>query len=194
MKDAGTLTAANWGEKIQTVTAGKVASEMYGGWYEGSIRTNAPADAGKWGVYLMPSVTADGPRAANFGNSSLEIPSTSKNQAAAYAYINYSLRTNDGQVAMLKQFGLVPSLLSALDDPYVSEPQAYWGGQKVWADILATLPKVVPSRGTPFRTDGDAVIRAVQTKYFSGGYPDAKAALDDAAKQIKAATGLPIAG
>jgi lactose/L-arabinose transport system substrate-binding protein len=53
MKDAGTLTAANWGEKIQTVTAGKVASEMYGGWYEGSIRTNAPADAGKWGVYLM---------------------------------------------------------------------------------------------------------------------------------------------
>ena len=37
---------------------------------------------------------------------------------------------------MLKEFGLVPSLLSALDDPFVKEPLPYWGGQAVWADIL----------------------------------------------------------
>jgi lactose/L-arabinose transport system substrate-binding protein len=35
-------------------------------------------------------------------------------------------------------------------------------------------------------------MRAVQTKYLGGGYPDAKAALDDAANQIASATGLPI--
>ena len=54
---------------------------------------------------------------------------------------------------MLKDFGLVPSLISALDDPYVSEGLPYWGGQAVWKDILGTLPKVVPSRGTPFQSD-----------------------------------------
>jgi lactose/L-arabinose transport system substrate-binding protein len=51
----------------------------------------------------------------------------------------------------------------------------------------------VPSRGTAFQTDADAIYKTTQTKYFAGGYPDAKAALDDAAKQIASATGLPIA-
>jgi lactose/L-arabinose transport system substrate-binding protein len=94
---------------------------------------------------------------------------------------------------MLKSFGLVPSLLSAVQDPFVNEPQSYWGGQKVWADILSTLPKIVPARGTAFQTDADAIYKTTQTKYFAGGYPDAKAALDDAANQIASATGLPIA-
>ncbi len=193
MKDAGTLTAANWEEKIQADTAGKAASQMYGGWYEGTVRSTSPDLKGKWGVYRMPSLTADGPHAANLGGSSLAISATSANKEAAWTYVNYALGTNEGQVTMLKQFGLVPSLLSAVQDPFISEAQPYWGGQKVWSDILATLPKIVPSRGTAFQSDADAIYKATQTKFFAGGYPDAKAALDDAAKQIASATGLPIA-
>ena len=193
MKDAGTLTAAIWDEKIQANTAGKVASQMYGGWYEGTIRSGSPDLSGKWGVYMMPSLTPDGPHAANLGGSSLAIAANSQNKEAAWTYINYALGTNEGQVTMLKSFGLVPSLLTAVQDPFVNEPQAYWHDQKVWADILSTLPKIVPSRGTPFQTDADSIYRAAQTKYFAGGYPDAKAALDDAAKQIATATGLPLA-
>ncbi|RWP60831.1 extracellular solute-binding protein [Mesorhizobium sp.] len=192
MKDAGITTSADWGTKITNNTADKVASQMYGGWYEGTIRTESPDGSGKWGVYLMPSLTADGPRAANLGGSSLAITSVSNNKEAAYAYLKYSLATNEGQIAMLKGFGLVPSLISALDAPYVSEGQPYWGGQAVWKDILGTLPKVVPSRGTPFQSDAEIIVRAVQTKYLGGGYPDAKAALDHAASQIASATGLPV--
>lgn len=193
MKDAGTLTAANWEEKIQADTAGKAASQMYGGWYEGTVRSTSPDLKGKWGVYRMPSLTADGPHAANLGGSSLAISATSANKEAAWTYVDYALGTNEGQVTMLKEFGLVPSLLSAVQDPFISEAQPYWGGQKVWSDILATLPKIVPSRGTAFQSDADAIYKATQTKFFAGGYPDAKAALDDAAKQIASATGLPIA-
>jgi lactose/L-arabinose transport system substrate-binding protein len=142
---------------------------------------------------MMPSLTADGPHAANLGGSSLAISANSENKEAAWAYLNYALTTNEGQVTMLKSFGLVPSLLSAVQDPFVSQAQPYWAGQKVWADILSTLPKIVPSRGTQFQTDADAIYKAAQTKYFAGGYPDAKAALDDAAKQIASATGLPVA-
>ncbi|HEY0123123.1 MAG TPA: ABC transporter substrate-binding protein [Rhizobium sp.] len=193
MKDAGTLTAANWDEKIQSNTAGKVATQMYGGWYEGTVRSTSPDLSGKWGVYLMPSMTADGQHAANLGGSSLAIASSSKNKEAAWTYLNYVLGTNEGQVTMLKSFGLVPSLLSAVQDPFVNEPLPYWGGQKVWADILATLPKINPGRGTQYWGDADPIYRAVQTKYLAGGYPDGKAALDDAAQQIASATGLPIA-
>ncbi|SDP25344.1 extracellular solute-binding protein [Phyllobacterium sp. OV277] len=193
MKDAGTLTAANWDEKVQSNTAGTVASQVYGGWYEGTVRTNSPKLTGKWGVYLMPSLTADGPHAANLGGSSLAISNGSQHKEAAWTYLNYTLGTDEGQIAMLKSFGLVPSLLSAEKQPFVSEPQPYWDGQAVWADILGTLPKVVASRGTAFQSDADGIYKATQTKYFAGGYPDAKAALDDAANQIASATGLPIA-
>ncbi|ASS60016.1 extracellular solute-binding protein (plasmid) [Rhizobium leguminosarum] len=193
MKDAGTLTSANWDEKIQANTAGKAASQLYGGWYEGTVRSTSPDLKGKWGVYRMPSLTADGPHAANLGGSSLAISATSANKEAAWKFVNYALGTDEGQITMLKEFGLVPSLLSAEKDPFVNEPQPYWGGQKVWADILATLPKIVPSRGTAFQSDAEAIFKATQTKFFAGGYPDAKAALDDAAKQIASATGLPIA-
>ncbi|MGX9992431.1 extracellular solute-binding protein (plasmid) [Rhizobium sp. Z1P35] len=193
MKDTGTLTAANWDEKIQANTAGKAASQLYGGWYEGTVRSTSPDLKGKWGVYRMPSLTADGPHAANLGGSSLAISATSANKEAAWKFVNYALGTDEGQITMLKEFGLVPSLLSAEKDPFVNEPQPYWGGQKVWADILATLPKIVPSRGTAFQSDAEAIFKATQTKFFAGGYPDAKAALDDAAKQIASATGLPIA-
>jgi len=192
MKDAGIIASADWGGKITNNTAGTAATQMYGGWYEGTVRTESPDGAGNWGVYLMPSLTADGPHAANLGGSSLAITSASKNKEAAYAYVKYTLGTNEGQVTMLKEYGLVPSLISALDDPYVSEGLPYWGGQAVWKDILGTLPKVVPSRGTPFQSDAEAVVRSVQTKYFAGEYADAKAALDDAAGQIAAATGLPV--
>lgn len=193
MKDAGIITAAIWDQKIQANTAGKAASQMYGGWYEGTVRSGSPDLAGKWGVYPMPSLTADGPRAANLGGSSLAISEASENKEAAWKFVEYALTTNEGQVTMLKSFGLVPSLLSAVQDPFVKEPQPYWGGQAVWSDILATLPKIVPARGTAFQADAESIYRAAQTKYFANDYPDAKAALDDAAKQIETATGLPIA-
>ncbi|MCA0049459.1 extracellular solute-binding protein [Mesorhizobium sp. B283B1A] len=192
MKDAGIMSSADWGTKITNNTAGTVATQVYGGWYEGTIRTESAGENGKWGVYLMPSLTSDGPRAANLGGSSLAITSVSKNKEAAYEYLKYTLGTNEGQITMLKEFGLVPSLVSALNDPYVSEGLPYWGGQAVWKDILGTLPKVVPSRGTQFQSDAEIIMRAVQTKYLAGGYADAKAALDDAASQIAAATGLPV--
>ncbi|MCT7378458.1 ABC transporter substrate-binding protein [Chelativorans sp. EGI FJ00035] len=193
MYDAGIITAADWDEKIQANTAGTVASQLYGGWYEGTIRSTSPDLAGKWGVYRMPSVTEDGPRAANLGGSSLAIPNNSDNKEAAWAFVNYALGTNEGQVTMLREYGLVPSLLSALDDPYVKEPLPYWGDQAVWVDILGTLDQVVPSRGTPFFGDADGIMNAVQSQYLNDGFDSAQAAADDAANQIALVTGLPIA-
>jgi lactose/L-arabinose transport system substrate-binding protein len=193
MVDAGTIGSADWGGKIAANNAGTVATQMYGGWYEGTIRSESPDLAGMWGVYQMPSLTADGPRAANLGGSSLAITNASDNKEAAWAYVNYTLGTNDGQVTMLKEYGLVPSLLSALEDPFVQEPHPYWGGQPVWVTILSTLDKIEPARGTPFQADAESIYRATQTAYFNGDYADAQAALDDAANQIAAATGLPIA-
>ena len=109
------MALGDWGGQIQNIKTGAVATSFYGGWYEGTIRSNAPELSGKWGVYDMPAATEGGVRAANWGGSSLAITSASKNKEAAWAYIEYALATNEGQISMLKNRGLVPSLLASLD-------------------------------------------------------------------------------
>lgn len=191
--DAGQVTAADWGEKLTSNNANTVATQMFGGWYEGSIRTNAvPEQAGLWGVYRMPSVSGDGPRAANLGGSALAISNTSENKEAAFAYIAYTLGTVEGQVTMLREYGLVPSLLAAQEDPYVQEPLEFWGGQQVWVDTLATLADVVPMRGTQFYFDANPIIVSVQLEYLNGGYATAQDAVNEMASQISLVTGLPV--
>ncbi len=194
MVDAKLMTAGNFGERVQNLSAGTVASLMSGAWFEGIVRNNAPEDqSGKWGVMAMPTVAEGGVRAANYGGSLLAIAGNSDNKEAAYAYLAYALGTNEGQITMLKDQGLVPSLVSALDDPYVSEPSAFWGDQKVWELVLSRLELIQPMNGTSFFSDADQVLQAVQTKYLNGEYASAQEALDDAAKQVSFATGLPVA-
>jgi len=191
--DAGVVAFGGWNEQIQYIKAGTVAGAMYGAWYEGTIRTNAPDQAGKWGVYLMPASQKGGVRAANIGGSALAIPASSKNKEAAWAFVKYALATTEGQITMLKEYGLVPSYLPTLNDPYVKQPQPYWGNQPIWQLILGTLGKVAPARGTQYFQEARQIMTTIQADFLAGKYKTAKEALDAAARQISQATGLPIA-
>jgi lactose/L-arabinose transport system substrate-binding protein len=194
MKDAGILANGDWGGQIQNIKSSVVATAFYGGWYEGTVRSNTPEQSGKWGVVLMPAGPS-GVRAANWGGSSLAIPASTKNPEAAWAYIEYALATVPGQVSMLKNRGLVPSLLAALDDPFVKAPQPFWGGQAIWSDILGTMKDVHLHRGTQFFDEvRGTIVNKIIIDYLNGKYPSAKAALDTAADQISSTTGLPKAG
>ena len=190
--DAGILNVGGWDEQIQFDKAGAAASQLYGGWYEGTIRSNDPDQSGRWGAYAMPALTAGGNRASNIGGSSLAIASSSPNKAAAWAFVTYALGTDAGQIGMMKYRGLVPSLLSAVNDPYVKQAQPFWGGQTIWADMLATLPHIPPYNATPYFTDARGVMKVVVNDYLDGRYKTAKEALGVAARQIADASGLPI--
>jgi lactose/L-arabinose transport system substrate-binding protein len=191
--DAKVVSTGGWDDQIKYIKAGTVASAMFGAWYEGTIRSNAADQKGKWGVFPMPAAKKGGVRASNLGGSALAIPASSKNKEAAYAFVEHALATAEGQVTMLKQYGLVPSLLSAAKDPYVSEVQPYWTNQRVWKTILDTLGNVPAVRGTQYFQDARQIVVAAQADLVSGKVKTAKEALDNAAKQISAATGLPIA-
>ncbi|UQN09846.1 sugar ABC transporter substrate-binding protein [Deinococcus sp. QL22] len=193
LNDAKVLATGDWGGQITNIKAGKTASAMYGAWYEGTIRTNAADQKGKWGVYLMPASRTGGVRASNLGGSALAIPSSSKNKPAAFAFLQHAVGSTTGQIAMLKTQGLVPSLLAATKDPYVAQGQAFWGNQKVWQTILGTLGDVPQARGTQYFQDARQIMIVVQTDYLNGKYKTAQEALNDAAKKISSATSLSIA-
>jgi lactose/L-arabinose transport system substrate-binding protein len=190
--DTNLFVNGNWDETLQAIKGDTLASAVYGAWYEGSIRTNAPEQSGKWGIYLMPAFEKGGNRTANIGGSSLAVPSASKNPEAALAFINFALGTAEGQIAQLKASGLVPTLPAAVDDPFAQEPQPYWGGEPIWEMVLSTLPDIKPARGTQYFAEADDIMLQIFTEFLNGS-GSAKDALDDAAEQISGATGLPIA-
>ncbi|MDP5218973.1 hypothetical protein Q5Y75_17270 [Ruegeria sp. 2205SS24-7] len=140
----------------------------------------------------MPAVKEGGPRAANLGGSAYVIPAASENPELAFEFLRYSLGTPEGQVRMLREQGLVRSLLAALDDPYVQEPIPFWGDQAVWATVLETLPEIMQVRGTPNYTEAYTTMTWVQLEYLNGGFDTAAEALSEAAQQVSPATGLPV--
>lgn len=189
--DAGILASGGWTEQVQNIKSSTVAGALYGAWFEGSIRNNAPDEAGKWGVYLMPAMRRGGPRAANIGGSALAIPTSSAHKDVAYAFIRYAVAERASQVEMLQDDGLVPAYLPALDDPYVREPVKYWGNQPIWQLILGTLKEIPSTRATEFFAECRPIVATVVGDYLDGRYPSAQACLDEAAQQLSEATGLP---
>ena len=192
--DANVVSIIGWDGAIQAIKNDSLAGAVFGAWYVGTIQSNAPEQEGNWGVYPMPASEEGGVRAANLGGSALAIPASTENPEAAMAFIEYALATTNGQVTMLEDYGLVPSYLPALDAPYVGEEIAYWGGQPIWEDILATLGEIPQARGTQYFQEARQIVTSVLTQYLTeDAYPDAQAAMDDAAQQISSAVGLPIA-
>lgn len=191
--DAGLFMEGDWDGSLQAIKANRLASSVFGAWYEGSIRGNAPELSGKWGVFQLPAFESGGNRAANIGGSSLAIPASSKNPQAALAFINFANGRPDSQITQLKASGLVPTLPEAIQDPYVQQPLPYWGGQKVWEVVLSTLSQIKPARGTQYFAEADNIADGILLAYLKGGSKSAKETLDEAAEQISAATGLPVA-
>lgn len=191
--DAGVMSVGGWNEQLQSIHGSTVAGAMFGAWYEGTVRGTVPEQSGNWGVYRMPAQRPGGKRAANLGGSALAIPSSSRNPKLAWAFIEHALARTPSSVAMLEHEGLVPSYLPSLSDPYVSKPQPFWGGQAIWRLVLETLPEIAPSRSTAFFEEARQIMIVAQADYIAGKHPTAQAALEHAARQISASTGLPLA-
>ena len=193
--DAEVVEIVDWNGAIQAIGNDSLAGAVFGGWYVGTIQASAPDQEGNWGVYPMPASEAGGVRAANLGGSALAVPASSDNPEAAMAFITYELASTEGQVGMLENFGLVPSYLPALEDPYVQEGVPYWGDQAIWEEILATLGEIPQARGTQYFQEARQVVTNTLSQYLTeDAYDSAQAAMDEAADQIAGATGLPIAG
>ncbi|MDZ7703807.1 MAG: sugar ABC transporter substrate-binding protein [Trueperaceae bacterium] len=191
--NADILLPGGWVEQIQYFQNGLEASAFFGAWYTGTIISNAPEQAGLWGVYPTPALEEGGVRAANLGGSALAITTASDNPELAYDFVVNALADTDNQVDILFNYGLVPSYLPVQDAAALEQGVDYFGGQPVWDLLLGTLGDVPPANGTQFFQEARNVMTAVVNDYLNGNYDSAQAALDRAANQIAQATGLPIA-
>ena len=87
--------------------------------------------AGKWGVSLPPAVTPGGLTGAVNGGTYLSVPSSSKNQQTAWAFIDFALGTVEGQKLVYDGGGMFPGFTPMLESEGFVAPSKYFGGQKV---------------------------------------------------------------
>lgn len=182
------VNAKGWDGLVSATKAGKAAAQPTAVWWAGTLIGDLAELGGKYGVMPLPTFDGDGATTSSNGGSSLAIPSQSDNQQAAWEFVRFALLDKENQVSMMKNEGLFPSYLPALDDPYFDKPQPYFGGQSTYsmfADLVNGIPAV------PY-TDDDAKASEVMADTVAGillGGEELDAALESAASQIASATG-----
>lgn len=149
----------------------------------------APDAVGKWGVIRLPAWEAGGARASNDGGSSLVIFEQSTQKEAAWAYVEFHLGRTASQVQNFIASDTFPSLETAYDDPYFSEPDTYYGGQvvrRVFTDIVQEIPEAGIYNVDYQEMNG---LMAEQIQRFAIGQITAQEALTAAAREIRSRTG-----
>ncbi|MFJ2796598.1 ABC transporter substrate-binding protein [Streptomyces sp. NPDC087290] len=177
-----------WDGLVTGTKEGKVTTTPSAAWWTGTLTDEMPELKGRFRVVPLPGFTADGARTSNIGGSTLCVPAQSKNPRLAWAFIEFLLTGKANQVSMLKREGLFPAYLPALDDPYLSTKQEYFGGQAtldVFARLARNIPPVEYTKDDAKATD--IMVSAVTGVMLRG--KDPRAALDSAARQLATATG-----
>lgn len=181
-----------WDGRVTSAKDGDSAVTPEAVWWIGTLLGDAPELSGSYGVTELPAFADGGVRTSNSGGSGLAIPTQAKNPNLAAAFLDYTLADTDNQASMMVNEGLFPSYLPALETEFFSEPQEYFGGQKVYelfAEQTANIPPIT------FTTDNaeasDIVANAVVAAVLNGADP--ATVLNDAAEQIATATGRSIA-
>ena len=191
LKDADLLlNASGWDGTVAANKNNKVAVQVFGVWWSGTIMSEAPDQKGNWDVMLLPAVTKGGIRASNLGGSTLAIPKGTKNLDAAWAYVEYSMATKEGQNNIIKNFGIWPSYVPAYEDPFYSSPQAYFNNKPIWQIFAKEIPQIKPIFYTADNDKALTVLADAQGAVLSG--TDPAAALQKAADNLKNQTGREI--
>lgn len=142
---------------------GTVASLPSAAWMEGTLRAELPDTAGDWGVFKIPALESGGPRASNWGGSNLMIAdqvSDDKKQRG-WDYMEYSLATEEMQLAMYDEYGLFPALETTYEDPVFDEELDFYDGQPARA-LFAEVAQEAP--GYRFTEDTPEVSQAIETE------------------------------
>ncbi|GHV93399.1 ABC transporter substrate-binding protein [Spirochaetia bacterium] len=144
MVDAGVIMlVADWNAYIATLNNGTVASTVNGCWIVGSISAEA-SQSGKWAVTTTPRLNiTGGTNYSSVGGSSWVILANSKNPDVAADFLN---KTFAGSVALyetiLPSSGAIATWLPASQTPVYGQPNAFFGGQKIYQEIVGYAGKV----------------------------------------------------
>ena len=169
---------SDWAEYEGVVVNENVATIPEAVWMIGTIKDKGPDQSGKWGVIDLPAFPGKDPAGSTNGGANLVIPSTSPNLDIAKEFVEFALTDQQLQVDGFVNYGLFPSYIPVYDDPTFSEPDEFFGGQKIYETFIK-LGQTVPSVNYTenFNEALSAAGSACSKVYLEG--EDPKTALDE---------------
>jgi len=171
---------------------GTVATQVEAVWMGTFFKSFiAPEAAGKWGVFKLPVWQAGDVQASNDGGSQLAIFEQSEQKEAAWAYVQFYLGRSESQLLMYEKQDIFPSLEPTYEDPFFSEADPYFGGDKareLFAETVAEIPNA--NIYTADYQEMNALLQA-EIQKFALGEQTAQQALAAAAQLIRDQTQRP---
>ncbi|KNE82254.1 MULTISPECIES: ABC transporter substrate-binding protein [Streptomyces] len=149
---------------------GEVATWVSAAWGYSTIRDNAKATAGKWGVAPMPQWSAGDKKAGNWGGSTTAVLGKSKHPYEAAKFALW-LNTDPKALEILnREGGLYPAATEGLKLDALQQPVEFYGGQKIFDTFAGAAGDVNtdwtfgPTMTDTYRFMGDGIAGALSGK------------------------------
>lgn len=182
-----TKPTSGWGEWVGAFNKGDSASVVTGVWITGSVKAE-PTQKGLWKVAATPRLNNSASKnASNLGGSSWYVLESSKSKDASIDFLNQIYGKDvDFYQQILTEKGAVGSYIPSQGGTAYSQPDEFFGGQKVFEDFSAWM-KEIPATNYGVNTyEVDNAIFAVMPKILDGSMT-VKDALTAAEAQAKSA-------
>ncbi|MDY5730915.1 MAG: extracellular solute-binding protein [Eubacteriales bacterium] len=190
LRDAGIyVEVQNWDEYCRANVTGGCVGTIQGCWFIGTL-TSAPELEGKWAIVNAPKAEIEG--ASNYtanGGSSWAITSNAKNKELAADFL---AKTFAGSVELydtiLEKAGAIATYLPAADSDVYGKEQAFFGGQKVYQDIVNFGSKIPTITIGVYHYEARNALSIAVQEIVNGA--EEQAALDKAQQDVEFNMGL----
>ncbi|MCS4484710.1 extracellular solute-binding protein [Gleimia sp. 6138-11-ORH1] len=183
--DSGVLIEVNsWDEFISSFVNDQVTGVLQGAWISGSIQT-AENQSGKWAVTSIPALddVKDATHYSANGGSSWVVSSNAKKELATDFLKSTFGESTKFYDTILPKSGAIANYIPAGSSPVYNEPQEFYGGQAIYADIVKYGQNVPSDNTGVYYYEGLSAVSAALTKIVKGADP--KEALKEAQQTVE---------
>lgn len=152
---------------------GVVASFPGAVWLKQPLQESGDDTAGLWRVAQTPG------GAGNHGGSFISVTTYAGDEQLAFDLIRF-VQSPANQVLMYQTLALFPSATEALDDPAMSEPEDYFGGQATGEQFATSAKNIEPFYSSPAFAVANSIMEgfvtdvAVDVRPAAGAWEDAQ--------------------
>lgn len=116
----------------KNMAAGKVLSDVNAVWNAPILASSVKSTSGKWAVAPMPVWDADRPTYGNDGGSSTAVMKGCEHPEQATEFAMWMSTNKDSLGTLIKDTGIYPAATEGQNHPVLSEPDPFYGGQKIY--------------------------------------------------------------
>jgi multiple sugar transport system substrate-binding protein len=171
MLEAGTASdlatfSPEWSAALAT---GKIWAWPTAVWGAGVIKGSAPDTAGGWAVAPLPTWTAEQKVSGSWGGGGLSVFTTSKHPCEAAQFALWMGTDPEAMKILNTAIGIYPTTTTLLADPLFSEPDPFFGGQKIFDVFLESSQQLPDFTWGPAMTDTYKAVTDAMGKASSSG-------------------------